>query len=146
MSAANIELIKAAVPSEVDLVEVFAGDDAAAAFIGDLSAVDPDLEVEFAGTVSGAPGLSYRGIDGLLEGWRDWLMPWQSYRLEAEDFVDAGDQVLMLVRVRATTNRDGVELEHRSAAVWTVENGMLVAVRFFLERSEAFDFVGLTPP
>jgi ketosteroid isomerase-like protein len=89
--------------------------------------------------------LSYRGIEGLIEGWRDWLTPWESYRLEVEEFIDAGDQVLELVRVRARTSRHGVDVEHRPAAVWTVEDGVVVAVHFFLERPEAFGFAGLTP-
>jgi len=146
MSAANVDLIRGTVPRESDLVEVFASDDAAAAFLSNPDVVDPDVEVVFAGTPSGAPGVRYRGIDGLLEGWRDWLLPWQSYRLEVEDCVDAGDRVLMLVRVRARTSRHDVELVHHSAAVWTVQDGMVIAVHFFLERAQAYQFAGLTSP
>jgi ketosteroid isomerase-like protein len=146
MSAANVELVKSVMPSETDLVQVLASDVPAATFLGDVSAVDPNIEVEFAGSVSGAQASSYRGTEGLVEGWRDWLTPWQSYRFEVEDFIDAGDRVLTLVRVRATTSRHGVELEHSPAVVWTVEQGMVVAVHFFLERPEAFEFAGLTAP
>jgi ketosteroid isomerase-like protein len=145
MSAANVELVRSIVPSETDLVQVLASDDPGAAFLGDSSAVDPNVEVEFASPPSGGEPLSYRGIEGLIEGWRDWLTPWESYRLEVEEFIDAGDRVLTLVRVRARTSRHGVELEHRPAAVWTVKDGLVVAVHFFLERPEAFEFAGLRP-
>jgi ketosteroid isomerase-like protein len=145
MSAANVELVKGILP-DTDLVEAFAGDPPQGILTGDVNALDPDLEVEFAGTLSGAPTLNYRGIEGLVEGWRDWLTPWESYLLEAEEFIDGGDRVLELVRVRARTSRHGVEVEHSPAAVWTVQDGVVVSVHFFLERREAFEFAGLPPP
>ena len=101
------------------------------------------LEVAFAATRSGGPGLGFRGIEGLIEGWRDWLTPWESYVITVEDFVEAGDNVVMLARIRARTSRDGVVLEHKPAAVWTVADGKVSAVTFFLERDEALEFAGI---
>jgi ketosteroid isomerase-like protein len=131
-------------PHEVDLIEVFASDDPILAFSGSSSPpIRPDIEIEFAGTASGAPGLSYRGLDGLIEGWRDWLTPWQSYHIRVEDVLDAGANVVVLAAVRARTSRDGVEVEHRPAAVWTIRDGSVMAVHFFLERAEALRFAGI---
>jgi ketosteroid isomerase-like protein len=36
-----------------------------------------------------------------------------------------------------------VEVEHRPAAVWTVDDGQVTAVTFFLDRDEAFEFAGI---
>jgi hypothetical protein len=95
----------------------------------------------------GSPGtaqpLRYRGLAGMIEGWRDWLSPWASYRIDAEGFLDAGDDVVILVHVRAKTSRDGVVMEHSPAAVWTVEGGRVGRIRFFLERQAALEAVGL---
>ena len=143
MSSENVELIRAALPEDVDIAEIFASDDPVAAFIGDADIVAPDLEVEFAASHSGVPALHYQGLEGLLEGWRDWLTPWGTYQLEVEDMLDAGDRVVTLVRVRAKTSRHGVEVEHRPAAVWTLRDGKLTAVHFFLERADALAFAGL---
>jgi hypothetical protein len=143
MTSENVELIRAALPEEIDVVKVLASDDPVAALIGDADIVAPDLEVRWAGSQSGAPALHYEGLEGLLEGWRDWLIPWESYLLEVEDVIDAGDRVVTLVRVRAKTNRHGVEVEHRPAAVWTLRDGKLAAVHFFLDRDEARKFAGI---
>jgi ketosteroid isomerase-like protein len=146
MSKDNVELIRAFVPSETDLIEVLKSDDPVAAFLGSTDAVSPDVEVTFAASRSGGPGLVYHGPDGLVEGWRDWLTPWESYRFEVEDLVDAGDNVVMTLTVAARTERHGVELVHRPAAVWTIEGGRIVAIRFYLEHHQAFEYAGLAAP
>jgi ketosteroid isomerase-like protein len=143
MSAENVEIVKGILPKEADLVEVLANDAPVAALTGNPDFDLPDLEVEFAGTQSGAPGLSYRGLDGLVEGWREWLTPWASYRLRTEEYIDAGEKVVLLVSVRARTSRDGVAFEHQAAAVWTLRDGTPVAVHFFLEQEEALRFAGV---
>jgi ketosteroid isomerase-like protein len=145
MSSENVELIRAVLPREIDIAQIFASDNPVAALVGDADVVAPDLEVEFAGSLSGAPALQYEGLEGLLAGWREWLTPWESYLLDVEDVLDAGDRVVTLARVRAKTSRHGVEIEHRPAAVWTLRDGKLTAVHFFLERAEALAFAGLPP-
>jgi hypothetical protein len=146
MSKKNVELVRGILPLEADLIEVINSDDPFGAFTGMPAALLPDLDVTFAPSSAGGPGVTYRGFEGLIEGWRDWLTPWESYWIAVEDFVDAGDMVVVPVRVVARTERDGVEVKDRSAVVWTVRDGKLVAVRFYLEQSEAFKYAGLTEP
>jgi ketosteroid isomerase-like protein len=145
MSRENVELVKSLQPSEVDLVERLAEADGGEDFLapgGPLELFADDLDVQFVAAAS-AQQPQYQGGEGVLEGWRDWLSPWASYRLETEDFLDAGDEVVVLVRVRARTVHDGVEIEHAPAAVWTFEGGKVVRIRFFLEREEALKAAGL---
>jgi ketosteroid isomerase-like protein len=146
MSATNVELVRGVLPQEVDLAEVLASDNPMVFLTGDADIVAPNFQVEFAGTQSGAPSRKYHGLEGLLEGWRDWLEPYESYLLRVEKIIDAGAGVLTLVRVRARTRRYDVEIEHDPAAVWTVEGGKVTGAHFFLDRKDAFEFAGLTPP
>jgi ketosteroid isomerase-like protein len=90
------------------------------------------------------PPRTSHGLQGFVDGWRDWLEPWESYYIEAEDFIDAGDQVVSLTRVLAQTTRDAVAVEHRPAAVWSLREGKIVRVRFFLDRGEALEAAGLS--
>jgi ketosteroid isomerase-like protein len=143
MSASNVELIRRIFPSGIDMAAVMRSDDPAGAFQADPDAVAPDLEVKFAASPAGAAGFEGRGLEGLVEGWQDWLIPWESYVITVDEFVDAGDKVVTLVRIRGRTSRDGVEVEHRPAAVWTVGDGQVTAVTFFLDRDEAFEFAGI---
>jgi ketosteroid isomerase-like protein len=138
----NLDLIKSLMPDEVDLVEMLNSDNPAALF-GAAGVVSPDVEVVFAPPPVGGPGLHFNGIEGLVEGWRDWLAPWHSYRLRAEEFIDAGDNIVVHVHVQARTERHGVDVEHDPSSVWTLKSGKVVAVRFFLQREDALMFAGV---
>ncbi|MFL5821392.1 MAG: nuclear transport factor 2 family protein [Solirubrobacteraceae bacterium] len=137
MSQDNVELIRAMWPHEIDVVELVADSESRAGLAAGLA---PDAEVAFIANAPGVPDLRYRGAEGLTEGWRDWLEPYESYRLEIEDAIDAGDdEVLVRVRVSARTRRDGVLIEHAPAAICTVKARQIVRVRFYLDRDQALE-------
>jgi hypothetical protein len=60
------------------------------------------------------------GLKGLKAGWADWLEPWESYRTEIEDVIDAGDDVVVLVCDYGRRPGMTVEVSVRGAAGWTV--------------------------
>jgi ketosteroid isomerase-like protein len=146
MSQENLELVKSVHPTDVDFVELFSEDDAASqaalsAFPADVFA--DDFAVQFI-AARGMQQPEYRGVEGLVEGWRDWLAPWASYRLDVEDFIDAGSDVVSFVRFRGRTARDGVLVEHSAAAIWSIREGKVAAIRFYLDRAEALEAAGLS--
>jgi ketosteroid isomerase-like protein len=149
MSRENVEVVKRAQPDAVDMVQLFRGSndpDAAvtpAAAGIDGTVFDDDFEVEFISGVAGSLRPPSRGPEGFIEAWLDWLEPWQSYYVEFEDILDAGDKVVSLVHVRAKAAPKAVPVEHRSAAVWSVRNGEIVGIRFYLEREKALEATGL---
>ena len=105
--------------------------------------IHPEIEIEFATSSPGVPPLHYRGVDGFIEGWSDWLTPFDRYELELRDFIDAGDEIVVLAHVRARTHRDGVLVEHDPAAVMTVRDERVVRARFFLEHDAALAAAGV---
>ena len=111
----------------------------------DVTAFASDFETEFiARRIFGSiRPRTFHGLQGFAESWRDWLEPWESYYIEAEEFIDAGEEVVSLTRVVAQTTRDSVAVEHRPAAVWSVREGKIVRVRFYVERKEALEVAGL---
>jgi ketosteroid isomerase-like protein len=144
MSQQNVELVRALQPTGgVDLVEIYSGD--AGGPVEEMAALlDPSFECAFiANEASGFTTLAFHGADGLVAGWREWLSPWESYRIDAEEFIDAGDGVVVLARVHARTRRGGVEMEHAPGAVWTVEDGRIRRIEFYLERSQALAAAGV---
>jgi hypothetical protein len=130
-----LQLVEALLPREIDMVE-FVGSG------GELPAeassrIASDLEVEFLPPALGG-GVAGEGLPGLIEGWREWLEPYESYVITTEHLEEVGDdQVLMYVRVRARTHRDGVTVEHTPAAIATIRDGILVRMRFYLQRDLA---------
>lgn len=144
MSHENVELVKALQPTDVDLVELFTRDEALQArpFNAGPGVFDPSFEVSW---ISNEPGvqLEYRGAEGLVAGWREWLEPWASYRMRTEEVIDAGEHVLAYVHIDGRTMRDGVLVEHSPAAVWTIRDGKVVALRFYLDREQAMTAAGV---
>jgi ketosteroid isomerase-like protein len=147
MSRENVEIVRRAQPSGVDMVQLFRGSSTPgpAATGIDTTAFESDFEVEFISrTARRSIRPASRGPEGLSEGWRDWLEPWERYYIEVEETIDAGDEVVSLVRVQAQTARDSVPVEHRPATVWSLREGKIVRVRFYLERDAALEAAGLS--
>jgi ketosteroid isomerase-like protein len=145
MSQENLELIRSLQPTGIDLVEVFSGGfEVPAAYDPDNKLFHSDLEVQFINRGETLQRTVYRGPAGFAQGWREWLEAWTSYRLDVEEFFDAGDKVVALVRVAARTARDDVLMHHTPGAVWTIRDGKVAAIHFYFDRSEALEAAGLS--
>ena len=62
---------------------------------------------------------------------------WDEWRLVAEQFLVAGDQVVVLVRVIAQGHLSGVRLDRETAHIWDIADGCVTRCEVFLDRSEA---------
>jgi ketosteroid isomerase-like protein len=84
---------------------------------------------------------AFRGRAGL----KRWIAVtqeiWDEWRLMAESFLVAGDQVVVLVRVIAQGHLSGVRLDRETAHVWDIVNGRVTRCEVFLDRSEALPTV-----
>ena len=144
MSSENVELVKSLQPADADLVEMFVHDaPIPAEFAPDVSLFADRFPIQFVSNLPGAERPTYYGLEGFAAGWQDWLEPYASYRASAEEFIDAGDRVLVLISVRATTARDGVAVDHEPAAVWTIADGKVAGIGLYLDRDSAFREAGL---
>jgi ketosteroid isomerase-like protein len=85
----------------------------------------------------------YHGVGGMIEGWADWLSPYESFRMEVEDLIESGALLVILVRQFGTPAGGGPEVEAESAAVWWLRDGHLVRVEFHLDRRLAMRAAGL---
>ena len=147
MSKENVEIVKRVQISGIDLVQLLRASTAPDPSVTgiDLSVFENDFETEFIATRAFGdiqPSTSH-GLEGFVKSWRDWLEPWESYYIEAEEFIDVGDEVVSLSRVLGKTTRDAVAVEHRPAAVWSIRSGKIIRVRCYLDREEALEAVGL---
>ena len=126
MSQENVKLVQEA-------FEAFVGGDRETA----AQLVDP--EVEFHGTVGGLQeGQIARGqseIDQTFEA--EDLEAWEERRLEAEEFIDAGDVVVVLLHEYRRGRGSGVELETKTAVVVAVSGGRVVRIQGYMDRDAA---------
>ena len=76
---------------------------------GDITAsvVDVDPGVEFDMTFR-PEGRIFRGHDGIAEAMRTWTGTFEDWSFEVEDVIDAGDQVLVIVRESGRGKGSGV--------------------------------------
>jgi ketosteroid isomerase-like protein len=145
MSQENVELVGSLQPSrDTDLVTLFRDDATAAALMEAMSPFfHEDCEI-VAPTFVAGQGVRFVGLEGLRAGWLDWLEPWESYRVEVEDVIDAGDDVVVLPRDYGRRAGMDVEVGVIGAAVWTVRDGKVARVAFYLKRGEALEALGLS--
>jgi ketosteroid isomerase-like protein len=103
----------------------------------------PDFEVAMVGPGYLPEPLDRIGADGFREAWLDWTSPFESFQIEIERVIDAGDRVVSLVRQTGRTKTGGVEIEAAAAAVWTIRDGKLTRVEFHLDREKALQAAGV---
>lgn len=105
--------------------------------MGALAAVDPEIEV-FDHDLPDA-ARRYSGFDGLAHWQADWEAGWSSWRWEPEEFIDAGDRVIAVLRLHATGRGSGVSVERLDGAVWTLRARKCVRLDYYGSRAEALE-------
>ena len=100
-----------------------------------------DPEVEIYGQVDGA---TYRGLTGVRTYFRDWFAAWRDFSIDAEEWIDAGEDVIAALHLRAWGRQSGVPVEERVWHVWTLRDGRLWRLRIFATKAEALEAVGLS--
>jgi uncharacterized protein len=132
VSQENVDLVRAS-------WEAFVRGDFEAA----LEPLSPDVKFDFTNLPDGGVLV---GRDGVFEGMRRWVSSWESYEMELDDFIDAGDRVVVLFRERGKGRGSGVETVSHPGAVWTVEGGSVVRMQPFSSRADAFAAAGIPAP
>jgi len=105
-----------------------------------LAMVDPEIEIYDHDILDAG---EYRGLEGMLRWQVDWDSSWESWRWEAEDFVDVGDRVVVVLRLYAKGRHSGVDVERLDGAVWTLRASKAVRLDYYGSKDEALKAVGL---
>jgi ketosteroid isomerase-like protein len=112
---------------------------------GDLEAALVDLDPEIEIYDHDIPESSeYRGLEGLFRWQADWESSWESWRWEPEEFIEAGERVVAVLRVHAKGRQSGADVERVDGAVWTLREGKCVRLDYFGSRDQALEAAGLS--
>jgi ketosteroid isomerase-like protein len=69
---------------------------------------------------------------------REWLSAWERpLTIEAEEFIQSGDRILVLVRWSGRGKGSGVEIEASGAHLWTFRDGLAVRLETYRDGDEA---------
>ena len=108
---------------------------------------DPQVEVSLVTPGTGGPTImeqEFSGIDGLRAGWREWMEPWEEFRVGVEDVVDAGNGfVLVLGEATGRTRGTGAEVPQEVAVLCHVDAGRIDRLGFYLDQQQAKREAGL---
>jgi ketosteroid isomerase-like protein len=113
-----------------------------------LEFVAEDVVWDATGVREAIPDIAgvYHGHDGIRAYWRRWLSAWRDLRFEIQDVLDAGDEVVLLIRNQRQWGRHtGIELEIPPyASVYTIRDGLITRVRWYMNQQDALDAAGLS--
>jgi uncharacterized protein len=98
-----------------------------------------------------APGVVYEigqevpafGPDEVRDMWERWDSAWDEMETVPEEFIDAGDNVVVTVHYSARGRGSKIEYDERLFDVYTVRDGRCVRKLEFRDRSEALEAAGL---
>ena len=102
-----------------------------------------DPEIEWIEDPSRADARSYRGHEGVIESWREWLENFDEYGSELEEVRDCGDRVLAAVREEGRGRASGATVSARNYIVMTFRDGKVLRYQEFYDQAMALEAAGL---
>jgi ketosteroid isomerase-like protein len=130
MSEQNVEIVRAAYEAALreGTLESF------------LTLLDP--EIVWDNRAVWPDGACYRGLEEVKREARRWLGTWDEYRFSPQEFIDAGDFVLVPLHVRGRGKGSGVEVEQSFVESWKMRDGKAVEHYAYPNMEEALAAVG----
>ena len=129
MSEENVEIVRRAFTYEIYGV----GDRAEAEAIFDPNVVMNPTDER-----------SSYGFDAMRSDMERWANVFDELEVTAEEFIDAGDRVLVTAYHRGRGRGSGVEVDTRFYELYTLRDGKVVRVDEFTDRPEALKAAGLS--
>jgi len=83
----------------------------------------------------------YRGFDGVRRFWTQFLSAWDDYGVEVEELIDAGDQVVAVMRLSGRSNE--LEVGEGRSSLLTLRDGRIVRIQPFASKDDALEAAGL---
>lgn len=116
--------------------EAFLGDDPG----GGLSFCDPDIEWDGTNLPDGQMA---RGRAAIVDHLMRWIEMWDDWTMQAERFIDAGGDQVIVVFSETGRSESGLQMDERHAELYTLRNGKVVHRKGFSDPAEALEAAGL---
>jgi ketosteroid isomerase-like protein len=115
---------------------------------GDLEGVAAlfatDAELADAGGlgVAGTAAGTRQGPEGFLRANEEVLEAFEDYRVDPEEFIEAGEAVVVPVRISGRGRASGAEQETRLAHLWVLSDGIVIRGEVYRTTEEALEAAG----
>jgi ketosteroid isomerase-like protein len=134
MSQENVEIVRRG-------YELYAAGDLEG--VAGLFAEDAELaDAGGLGVADTAAGTRY-GPEGFLRATEEAVEAFEDYRVDAEEFIDAGESVVVPVRISGRGRASGAKLETRLAHLWVLRDGNVTRGDVYRTTEEALEAAGL---
>ena len=128
MSEENVEVVRKAIAYEYDGV----GDRAEAEAIFDPNVVMNPVH-------EGLDEASSYGPHAMRDDWERWASAFDELTVTFEEFIDAGDQVVVVAHHQGRGRESGVEVDARYYEVYTLREGKVSQIDEYDDRAEALE-------
>jgi ketosteroid isomerase-like protein len=105
-------------------------------------AVHPDMELRVPDRLMRAG--THRGPAAVRQFFEDFLEPFEDVVVEANEFFESGDRIVVFVLLRARPSGSSVVMEIRIGHLWTMRDGKAAELEIFPEREKALQAAGLS--
>jgi|SRR3954471_6092487 len=102
---------------------------------------DPEISMLESNTLPGA--VEAHGIDEVRKYIESFTKYWDEIRFEPQEYLDAGDRVVVVARLVGRGKKSGVAVERTWSYVWTLRSGKALRMDSFADRREALEAAGL---
>jgi ketosteroid isomerase-like protein len=110
---------------------------------GALDRAAPNIELDNSSNRADWRGV-HRGRDEVKRLWQTFTEPWESVRIEIEEFIPTPTADVVTRQTVYFLGRDGIEVTARTNWAWQFEDGELVRLFAFNELDDALMAVGLS--
>jgi ketosteroid isomerase-like protein len=86
----------------------------------------------------------YVGRDAVIEASRRYWGTWDEYSLEADELIDTGSSVVVVVHEQGRGKGSGAPFDRKWAQVWTFGRGRIIRWEVFPDKAAAVEAAGLS--
>ena len=127
MSQENVETLRTAIASGPSAL---------------LASLHEEVEWDYVGAFPEM--VTYHGPQQVADFLQQWASGFEDFGFEADEIVDAGDSVLVLLHQWGRGRDTGAEVESRTWQAFTLRSGKIVHCRGYETKAEALEAVGLS--
>jgi ketosteroid isomerase-like protein len=139
MSQENVEFVKGLISGIPDMDQA-----ALLAALPELIEQACDPEIEWIEDPQRADARTYRGHEGVIASWTQWLEGFDEYGAELEEVRDCGDSVLVTMREEGRGRASGATVSGRNYMVMTFREGKILRYQEFYDEAAALEAAGLS--
>jgi ketosteroid isomerase-like protein len=87
---------------------------------------------------------AYQGHAGVGRWLQDWSQAWADWNFQPEEFIDAGDAVIVVIRMHAKGAGSGVELDRQDALVYRFRDDKILRTDYYNSKEQALAAAGVS--